>query len=312
MHFAFAAVLCLCVTAPQAGAHQTDAKPQSALAWSELLANHYMLYPDQVYGKANNIELKLNVWQNEEAHGDVPTVVYIHGGGWIWFHRDGAVPELLPYLEKGWNVVNVGYRLADQSLAPAAVEDSRCALRWVYRNAKRFHFDTDKIIVTGHSAGGHLALMAGMLTASAGFDNNCAAGPGEPPLKVAAIVSWFGISDVADMLTGPDRRNYALMWLGGQGTAADRLQLARRLSPLSYVRPGLPPIIEIHGTADPTVPYTQAVRLHRALDKVHDVNELVSIPGGKHGFQAFSDAQTLKAYKKMFAFLDENVSGLVH
>ena len=306
------AAFCFLLAASWAQAQEGSAKQNSALTWSELVANHYMLYPDQVYGKANNIDLKLNVWRNVEAHGDVPTVVYIHGGGWIWFHRDGAVPELLPYLEKGWDVVNVEYRLADQSLAPAAVEDSRCALRWIYRNAKRFHFDTSRIIVTGHSAGGHLALMTGMLTASAGFDNNCAAGPGEPPLKVAAIVSWFGISDVADMLSGPDRRNYALMWLGGQGTEAERVRLARRLSPLSYVRPGLPPIIQIHGTADPTVPYSQAVRLQRALDKAQDVNELVSIPGGKHGFQAFSDAETIRAYKKVFTFLNKNVPGLKH
>lgn len=107
------AALCFFLTASFAVAQQKSAQQNSALGWAELLANHYMLYPDQIYGTANNIPLKLNVWQNVEAHGSVPTVVYIHGGGWICFHRDGAVPELLPYLEKGWDVVNVGYRLAD-------------------------------------------------------------------------------------------------------------------------------------------------------------------------------------------------------
>src|SRR5438477_8117682 len=102
-----------------------------------------------------------------------------------------------PYLEMGWAVVNVEYRLARASLAPAAVEDCRCALRWVIKNAKDYNFDINRIVVTGHSAGGHLALTTGMLPASAGLDRECH-GPEE--LKVAAIINWYGITDVNDLL----------------------------------------------------------------------------------------------------------------
>jgi acetyl esterase/lipase len=284
------------------------AQQRQATTWSEAMANHYRVYPDQTYGTAGKIFLKLDVWQSQDSKNPLPTVMYIHGGGWVFGARTGAVPQLLPYLELGWNAVNVEYRMAGQAAAPAAVEDVRCALRWVYRNAKRFNFDTDRIIVTGHSAGGHLALMAGMLKEADGFDNNCPMEKalGEKPLKVAAIVNWSGISDVADLVSGPDMRLYAVEWLGEQ---ADRMAMARRVSPLTYVRPGLPPIITIHGDADPTVPYVNAVRLHRALDKAGDVNQLVTIPGGKHGFQAFDDAQTRNAYEKIFSFLNADVPG---
>ena len=284
------------------------AQTGDAASWATLLQNHYQVYPDQVYGTANNVELKLDVWENQDTKTPLPTVIYIHGGGWVFGDRAGAVPELLPYLQKGWNVVNVEYRMASQSLAPAAVEDSRCALRCVYRNAGQYHFDTDRLIVTGHSAGGHLALTTGMLTDDAGFDNNCPAEPslGEKPLKVAAIVNWYGISNVADLLDGKNRRTYAIEWLGNQ---PDRLALAKRLSPLTYVA-GAPPVITIHGDADPTVPYSQAVELRDALTKAHVANELITVPGGKHGFQAFNDAQTLDAYQKIFAFLSANVAGL--
>ena len=76
--------------------------------------------------------------------------------------------RLLPYLEMGWSVVNVSYRLGPVSLAPAAVEDCLCALRWVIRNAEQYNFDPARIVVMGSSAGGHLSLTTGMVPASAG------------------------------------------------------------------------------------------------------------------------------------------------
>ena len=65
----------------------------------------------------------------------------------------------------------------------------------------------------------------------------------------------------------------------------------------------MPPIISIQGDADPTVPYSQNVRLHQALDKAGIRNQLVTIPGGKHG--GFSDAEMANAYAAIQAFLDK-------
>lgn len=283
------------------------AQSQSAADWTETVANHYIVHPDQVYGTANNIPLKLDVWEPYNNEKPLPTLIYIHGGGWIFGDRTGAMPQLLPYFRFGWNVVNVEYRMAAQSLAPAAVEDSVCALRWIYRNAKQYHIDTDRLVVTGHSAGGHLSLMVAMFDPASNLDSACAADPawGEPPLKVAAVVNWYGISDVNDLLAGADRKTYAVMWLG---TQPNREQVAKEVSPLTYVRPGLPPIITIHGDQDDVVPYSQAVRLHEALTKAGDKNELVTIHGGKHGF--FTDQETLDAYNKIWKFLNANVPSL--
>jgi acetyl esterase/lipase len=282
------------------------AQEADAARWAALFANHYSFHPDIVYGTGNNIPLRLDVWEKQNTTQPVPTVIYIHGGGWVFGAKAGADTLLMPYIQKGWNAVNVEYRMASQSLAPAAVQDTRCALRWVFRNAEKYHFDTDRLVLTGHSAGGHLALITGLLTPDAGFDDYCPADPAsDKPLHVAAIVNWYGITDVADLLSGPDRKTYAVMWLGGQPGSVD---LARRLSPITYVRAGLPPIITIHGDQDPTVPYSQAVRLHQALDKVKVPNELVTIHGGHHG--GFNDAQTEDAYKRIWSFLGDHVSGL--
>jgi acetyl esterase/lipase len=187
------------------------------------------------------------------------------------------------------------------------VEDSVCALRWIYRHGKEFHIDVDRIIVTGHSAGGHLSLMVGLFDPSSGLDNGCPPDPvwGDVPLKVAAVVNWYGITDVNSLLAGKDRKTYAIAWLGQQENIA---AVARKVSPLTYVRPGAPAIITIHGEDDDVVPYSQAARLHQALANAGVKNELVTISGGKHGF--FTDKDTLAAYDKIWRFLDANVPGL--
>jgi acetyl esterase/lipase len=197
----------------------------------------------------------------------------------------------------GWNVVNVEYRLAKISLAPAAVQDALCALRWVYRNGKEYNLDTNRLVLMGNSAGGHLALTTGMSPASESLDSLC---PGSEELKVAAIINWYGITDVNELLAGANVRNFAVAWLGGMSNRED---IAKRISPLTYVRAGLPATISIQGDADPTVPYSQNVRLHQALDKAGIRNELVTIPGGKHG--GFSDTEMTKAYAAIRGFLDK-------
>jgi len=266
------------------------------------LSNRYRIVPNVTYLTANNWDAKLDVYVPREAAAPNPTLIYIHGGGWVGGSKETSWLQLLPYLEAGWSVVNVEYRLARVSLAPAAAEDCRCALRWVIRNAKQYNFDTNKLVVTGHSAGGHLSLTTGMLPSSAGLDREC---PGSEELKVAAIVNWFGISDVVDLLDGPNMKEYAVAWLSSM---PNREEVARRVSPLTYVRAGLPPIITIHGDADPTVPYTHAVRLQEALNKAGVPNQLVTIPGGKHG--GFSHDQTVRAYSAIREFLSKhNLNG---
>jgi len=267
------------------------------------IGDRYWMQPDVVYGSANNTLLKLDIWYPRDNPNPTTTVVYIHGGGWIFGSKEGAVYQLLPYLERGWRVVNVEYRMAGNSLAPGSVEDTRCALRWIYRNAAQWKFDTSKIILTGHSAGGHLSLITGMLPDGTELDNRCYASEkyGDVPMKVAAIINWYGISDVNDLIKGPNVRNYAAMWVGSLSNAEE---VAKSVSPLTHVRPGLPPIISIHGDKDSVVPYSHSVRLHEALKKANDVEQLVTIEGGDHGM--FTKEQYTKGYDAIWKFLKDN------
>jgi acetyl esterase/lipase len=230
-----------------------------------------------------------------------PTVIFIHGGAWTGSSKEEHVLFPLPYLARGMNVVNVEYRMAPAALAPAAVEDCRCALYWVYRNAKQYGFDTGRMILAGESAGGHLSLMTRLLDPSAGFDNECPDDPRNPTPQVAAMVEYCGITDVADVLEGPHRQWWVARWFG---SLPNRSELARQLSPLTYVRPGVPPIVIVHGEADPGVPYQQGVRLHQALNQAGVPNELITIPGGKHW--GWPREQYLTAQQAVFEFLERH------
>jgi acetyl esterase/lipase len=271
----------------------------SARTWASQITAEYRVMPELTYLTASNTELKLDLYLPRIAAGQKPTpnptVIFIHGGGWTGGSRQGSSLSVLPWMEMGFSVVNISYRLARVALAPAAVEDSRCALRWVYRNAKEYGFDTNKIIVTGQSAGGHLALTTGMLPSNSEFDRECF---GAEELKVAAVVNWYGITDVGDLLDGTNRKTYAVQWLS---SLPNRMELARQVSPLTYVRAGLPPIISIQGDADPTVPYAHNTRLRDELTRVGVPNELVTIPGGGHG--NFKPGEYQTAFSAIRAFL---------
>ena len=292
--FATAAMSMAVVIFAAGAAH---AQAVDALTKAIHISDNYRIVPNLTYLTANNWEAKLDVYQARGATTPNRTLIYVHGGGWTGGSKEGSGLTFLPFLELGWNVVNVEYRLAKISQAPAAVEDCLCALRWVYRHAKDYNIDTTRLVTMGNSAGGHLALMLGMLPASAGLDRQC---PGTEDLKVAAVVNWYGITDVNDLLAGPNMKTYAVQWLGSM---ANRDEVAKRVSPLTYVRAGIPPVITIQGDADPTVPYTHGVRLHQALDKAGVPNQHVTIPGGKHG--GFTDAEMAKAYSAILSFLEK-------
>src|SRR5438045_6931136 len=180
-------------------------------AFAAQLQNQYRVIPNITYLTANNWEAKLDVYLPREVSSPNPTLLYIHGGGWTGGSKEGSVLTFLPYLEMGWSVVNVEYRLARVSLAPAAVEDCRCALRWVIAHAKEYGFDAARLVVTGGSAGGHLSLTTGMLPASAGLERQC---PGNEELKVSGIGNWYGLTDGGGLLDRTNMKTYAGRWLG--------------------------------------------------------------------------------------------------
>lgn len=278
---------------------------QTSDRWIDYAPVDIDIFPNVTYAKASNIELKLDLYLPKNRTRPVTTLILFHGGGWVDGQKERNVLYLLPYLEMGWAAINVEYRNGHQAPAPAAVEDCRCALRWITYHARDYSLDSSRFVLTGTSAGGHLSLMTGMLPVGNVFDRQCVIDGGDrwntatvPEAKVAAIVNWFGIGDVADLLEGPNAKNYAREWFGSMTNAQ---QLAKELSPVNYVRAGLPPIITIHGELDDVAPYKHAVQLHAALDKAGVPNRLVTIKGRKHG--GFNREEMMQSYTAIREFL---------
>ncbi len=227
---------------------------------------------------------------------DRPGVIVIHGGGWVQGRKEEMFEEYcLPFVRRGMVVANIEYRLANATPAPAAVTDVLTAAQWFLDHAAQYKVDRKRILATGSSAGGQLALMTAMTPASANLG---------PSIKIAAVIDFFGVADVADQLApGPDQRPYAEAWIPDQ---PNRLELARRLSPITYVRKGLPPILVLHGDADPTVPYEQSVTLVKALKGAGDDAELITVPEGRHGF---TPAEMAQLWPRIFRWLKKHKIG---
>jgi acetyl esterase/lipase len=218
-----------------------------------------------------------------------PAVINIHGGGWMGPASERIFERMcLPYLAKGFVVANIEYRLSGTATAPAAVRDVLAAANWLHRNAGRYGIDSHRIVAAGSSAGGHLALMLGMTPKSADLG---------PPAHIAAVVNFCGITDVADLLAGENRQDYAAAWVPEQ---PGRQSLARLVSPMTYVRKDLPPILTLHGDADKAVPYEHSVKFTQALRRAGASTEMITVPQGPH---RFTDQKLVELYPHIFEFL---------
>ncbi len=251
---------------------------------------------DVVYTKAKDWEGKMDIYMPAKDNGPTPVVINIHGGGWNHGVKESQT-GFNTFFKAGFAVANIEYRLSGQASAPAAVEDTRCALIYLIKNAKDLNIDIDKIVIMGGSAGAHLALMGGMLCNDTRFDGDC---KGEVKnVKVAAIIDKYGITDVWNWGNGEKMHSKSVdLWLGSR--AKDE-GFAASVSPINYVNKNTPPTLIIHGDADPTVPYQQSVNLYKKMKKASVQTELITVAGGLHG--KFDKEKNSEINKAIMAFI---------
>ena len=248
-----------------------------------------------VYTKVKDWEGRVDIYTSPKASAPTPIVINIHGGGWNHGVKESQT-GFSTFFKMGYAVANMEYRLTGQATAPAAIEDTRCVLIYLIKNAKELNIDVNKIVIMGGSAGGHLALMGGLLGNDHRFDGNC---PGVENIKVAAIIDKYGITDVWDWGYGPNiTSKSAKNWLGDK--AKDEA-FAKTVSPITYVNKNSPPTFIVHGDADPTVPYQQSVALNKKFEEAGVKVQFMTVEGGQHG--KFPKEKNSEVNKAIAAFL---------
>ncbi|MBB6427801.1 alpha/beta hydrolase [Sphingopyxis sp. JAI128] len=251
---------------------------------------------DVVYRTVAGTPLHLDIYRHADTvAAPGPVLIHFHGGGWSRGARPADWTGFRPYLAAGLSLVTVQYRLADEARAPAAVQDARCALHWVSANAARLGFDPDRIIVTGTSAGGHLALMAGLLPAANDIDSaECRGAP-----AAAAILDFYGPADLAGIASPSGARHPTVANWVGEGAQAAATE--RAMSPVVWIARDSPPVFIAHGDADPVVPIAQSIELKRRLDALAVPSELFVVRGGGHG--KFAPERRAEVSRQAIAFL---------
>ncbi len=248
---------------------------------------------DVVYGKSGGVDLMLDVARPIKGKGPFPAVVCLHGGGWQLGHRAGHHGTMRMLARNGYVAVSVGYRLAPKHRWPAQIEDAKCAVRYLRARAKELDVDPTRIGALGDSAGGHLALLLGLMDGKDGMEGT--GGHAKQSSKVQAVVNYYGPTDLRTwaptalgdvMLRGATKGkkdgNGLLEDL--VGTSDRKAAVMKRLSPIAYVDGKDAPVLTFQGTEDPLVPLSQAEALHAALRKVKVPEKLEVLKGKGHGW----------------------------
>jgi acetyl esterase/lipase len=233
----------------------------------EILVVYNLKYRE---GKSASWTLDLAM-PKESASKPRPAIVVIHGGGWIEGSRTSfSRPQerrpghIFEFAKLGFVAVSIDYRLAKEAPFPAAIEDCKCAVRWLRANSDKYQINPERIGAWGGSAGGHLALMLGMVDKSAGMEGD---GPyAEQSSMVQAVVSDSGPIDLAHQFKRQQIHKAIEMFLAGPPEGA-RLADYRRASPASYISAKTPPLMLIYGAVDTQVGVETADRFVESLGR---------------------------------------------
>ena len=244
------------------------------------------LKTDIVYGEAAGEKLLLDA-QVPTGEGPFPIAILVHGGGWSSGDKKGAEkpgsgadisPWFGPLTSAKFTWFSINYRLAPKHRWPACFDDVQTAIRWVKAHAAEYKGDPKRIAIFGHSAGGHLALLAALQT--------------NDDTRVQAAVGYAPVTDFEQEL--PTRGGASLSLQGlfaiGKDITPTSLKILRDTSPIHHIQPkgGHPPFLILHGDEDKTVPLQQSLNFQSRLRANGVSCDLFIIPGAPHRLTEWS------------------------
>jgi acetyl esterase/lipase len=262
-------------------AAQSPARPNRRAELAGLAVDARKIDRDVTYGKAEGVELKLDLYFPKKAEGKLPVTVYVHGGGWQGGDKAAgagamAIGELV---KRGYLVVSVNYRLAPAHKFPAQIEDVKCAIRFLRAHATEYNLDPKRIGVWGGSAGGHLVALLGTSDDKSGFEGK--GGWADQTSRVQAVVDMFGPADFSMEFPGAKPETALNVF----GATSRKDEVMKRASPVTYITKDDPPFLILHGESDLLVPLNQSEKLHERLKTTGVSSKLVVVKNAGHGFR---------------------------
>ncbi len=216
-------------------------------------------YKDVVYKQTTERDLMLDIYHLKNLPEQKPALVFIHGGAWKKGDKSDYRRYLVDFALRGYVTVTLAYRFSQEALFPAAVNDVKCAIRWIKKNAKKYNIDPNNIAVIGGSAGGHLAMMIAYSSDKPEFDENCDLDSINS--NIQAVVNLYGPSDLTTdfaMEQPPVHKFIGELY-------KDAKEKYRQASPINYITPDDPPTLIFQGTLDEIVPVLQSDLLNDKL-----------------------------------------------
>jgi len=285
-------------------AYRDDIRPDLAerfapgVDWRQLALPFPIRHPEVervkglVYAEVDGRPLRLDVYRRRDRPAGSPVLLQIHGGAWILGSKDHqGLPLMIHMAARGWVCVAPNYRLSPRATFPDHLVDLKRALKWIREHAAEYGGDPDFVVVTGGSAGGHLASLVA-LTANApeyqpGFEG--------VDTSVRGCVPFYGVYDFTDRHGHYPHRGLAVLLERDvmKVKRADAPEAYEKASPIARVHPGAPPFFIVHGDRDTLVPVHEARAFARALREVGRTEVVYAeIPGAQHAFEIFPSLRT--------------------
>ncbi len=253
-------------------------------------------HEDVVYGKGGDVELHMDIASRKDLNKPAPCILVIHGGAWRGGDKRDHRNEVFALASQGYVAATVQYRFCPDYRFPAQVEDVKCAIRYLRKNAEQYGIDPSRIGALGFSAGAHLAMMLGTMDSEDGLEGD--GGWPDQSSKVQAVVSFFGPTELGaeDM---PARSLPLVKDLIG-GSREAQADAYRRASPISYVNKGDAAMLLFQGTADVLVPYSQAIKMVTAMTEADVPGRVEFLIDAGHGWGGKDRDRTIEATNSFF------------
>lgn len=248
---------------------------------------------------------RLDVWRRDGVGPAAPVLLQIHGGGWMVGSKEQQGRPLMYHLAgRGWVCVAINYRLSPKATWPDHLVDCKLALKWVREHIGEYGGDPGYVVVTGGSAGGHLAAMVGLTANRPEFQ------PGfeDVDTHVRAMVPLYGVFDFLDRhgfrgTSGASFRRIAQRRILKAHPETQR-EVFEDASPLDRVHRDAPPALVVHGDLDVLAPVEEARLFAERLREVSDAPVVyVELAGAQHAFEMFHSIRALHTASAVDAFL---------